>query len=302
MSKFLIFVILFYFIAEVINAESSVKEVDIECHVEYSSPVYHHLTHNTIRCLSERASLVIDSSTTTIRKVIDSEIDNEGETDDEVEDFDNQADTSNIEILHIYQARSIEFMPAGIKTKFPRLKAIIIIDSRLSHLEQNDMKQFGDDLIYADFSTNLISAFRADLFEYNPNMKLINFSENFFTFVEPALFKNLRAMVKLVHLKFKNAGCIYSDYEFITDVLNELEGEDLNCGDINAENENKRLISERQIFFAQANKQITEQNKLNETIRLHQEEEFQLENTTEALKREEFVLAENNSTDNSKQQ
>lgn len=44
-------------------------------------------------------------------------------------------------------AKSVKFVPVGIKKKFTKLASLKIIQSGLIHLEREDMRQFGKDLI-----------------------------------------------------------------------------------------------------------------------------------------------------------
>lgn len=177
-------------LVSVILCIESVEEIVIECpFIEHvADGGYRHYNTSAIKCASPYTSLTVNSPTTKVQRVVASR---HWWLQDEV-------DTRNIDMLHIHQALLVKFMPAGIKLKFPKLSAIIVVSSQLAHLEQNDMKQFGDDLTYADFNENLLTALSGNLFDFNPNLKFINFGFNPLKYIDQSFFGKLKS---LQHLK-----------------------------------------------------------------------------------------------------
>lgn len=78
-------------------------------------------------------------------------------------------DTSNIELVKIEtKGTSVRFVPAGMKKRFPKVMAVEIFDSGLTHLEREDMRQLGDDLQYFGLWHNPLATLPGDLFDFNP--------------------------------------------------------------------------------------------------------------------------------------
>lgn len=153
-----------------------------------------HASMTFFTCFS--SFFVIESSNSVLEKVVHSNGSN--------------VDTSNIECLNIDTGRktAVKFVPARIKMKFPKLTALDISRSGLTHVEKEDMRQFGGDLILVDFFGNSLTALEADVFDYNPNLRIIYLNENSFKFINSALFQNFRKMRNLKSVHFWISTCI----------------------------------------------------------------------------------------------
>lgn len=158
-----------------------------------------------------------------------------------------EMNTKNIKILKIRTGRkSVKFVPAGIKANFPDLNTITIESSGLAHLEREDMRQFGADLGFADFSDNSLTALNGNLFEFNPNLKYIHFSHNPLKHVDATIFQQFKNMEKLSIVHFENSNCINKEsYSPKTFEWNNYQ----TCNDEDAKSENSKITDQRKIFF-----------------------------------------------------
>lgn len=140
----------------------------------------------------------------------------------------------------------MKFMPAGIKKKFTKLDAISVTDSGLTHLEKEDMRQFGDDLIKADFSNNKLTALEGDIFEFNTDLSFIYLRGNPLAFIDPKLFENFKKMEQLVFVYLENSNCINQKS---SQSAGAIEWKNKQCNDEKAKNDNLKRIRERASFF-----------------------------------------------------
>lgn len=155
-------------------------------------------------------------------------------------------DTSDVELLKVEtRVNSMKFLPAGIKKKFPKLTAIEIFQSGLTHLEREDMRQFGDDLMHANFWKNSLTALEGDLFEFNPNLKHISFVENPLKFIDANLFQKIRTLKVVKEVQFGRTKCI--DQGSLNPKREKWNFE--KCNDERAKRENQARIQQREGFF-----------------------------------------------------
>lgn len=156
-------------------------------------------------------------------------------------------DTNNYDTLRIITGnKSVKFLPTGIKKFFPKLIALNTHNCGLTHLERNDMRQFGNDITYAHFGRNLLTALEDDLFKFNPNLMSIYLSENPLKYINPELFYNLKQMARITRVDFENSKCISEKTRSFPD---NFTFDATNCSDQTARNENLRIIGERHEFF-----------------------------------------------------
>lgn len=62
-------------------------------------------------------------------------------------------------------------MPINEKRGFSDLKELKFDFNELEHLDQQEMRQFGADIIFASFWGSKMTAFEGDLFKFNQNLK-----------------------------------------------------------------------------------------------------------------------------------
>lgn len=157
-------------------------------------------------------------------------------------------DTSNIVELKIDSLKkNVKFMPAGIKKKFQSLYSIAITSSGLIHLDRDDMRQFGDDLIILKLRNNSITALQSDLFDFNKKLKEVDLSENPLQFIDPAFFKGFRKMIDLTSVLLVNSGCI--NQVSSSRVPKTFKWNVEKCVDFEAKNFNLRRIKGRAVFL-----------------------------------------------------
>lgn len=156
-----------------------------------------------------------------------------------------EVETSSIKVVEINTGKSsVKFMPAGIKKIFSRMISIDLVNSGLSHLEKDDMRQFGEDLRTANFEGNSLTALEGEIFEFNPNLWDLSFKSNPLKFVDPALFQNVKELKLLTVMRLQESGCT-NQYLKPPPVTWTLEG----CYDHTARAENIERIHERETFF-----------------------------------------------------
>lgn len=181
----------------------------------------------------EASSLVINYPKTLVRDVLHSD--------------GSKFDTRLIWMLRIATGRnSVKFWPADIKKKFPKIVQFEIMRSGLTHLEREDMRQFGDDLIQVNFDGNLLTALEGDVFEFNLNLEYIGLHHNPLKFIDPQFFQNFLKLRKLKWVEIQNSDCI-NQASRAPRIMNWRADK---CSDETAKMKNLNAISERGVFFS----------------------------------------------------
>lgn len=129
----------------------------------------------------------------------------------------------NVKFL-IVQSQVVNFMPKGIATFFPMLEELEISGSKLKSIKQQDLKPFKS-LRKVFFFDNDIEKLDSDLFQFNPEVRVIAFDDNELKFVGKNILKPLR---KLVEASFRGRGnsCIFRFADTpsqISELIAELE-------------------------------------------------------------------------------
>lgn len=104
------------------------------------------------------------------------------------------ANFEEITALNIYGPTLTNFIPSGIKSQFPNLKALQISDCGLFSVNKENLKEFGKALGHLDLSYNLLTSIDGDLFQYNPNMKVISLNDNPIFHIDSEFFTNLKSL------------------------------------------------------------------------------------------------------------
>lgn len=144
------------------------------------------------------------------------------------------------------QDKPVKFMPARINKFFPIISAFVIVESGLTHLEQNDMRQFGDMLKFSNFRKNLLTSLEGDVFEINTNLKYIILSGNPLKHISPKLFKSFENMSHLKKVVMGDSDCINQTVK-TPFKAEEWKGE--KCTDKTLMEKNLNRINERAVFF-----------------------------------------------------
>lgn len=228
MTEKRLFCVLCFLFTQNVSCYNEVQEVDIICSSIF---VKEHASFRFPCCLSD--SLVVTSPATVLAKVLHSN--------------GSEVDTSNIEIWNADTGykNSLKFIPAGIKTKFPKLIAINIARSGLMHMEKEDMRQFGDDLILVDIFSCKLTVIEDDVFKYNSNLKIIYLSGNPFKYISPKFFQNLLKLENVTTVHFWNSNCI----DQVSDSPKTVNWRFTGCDDILEKSTHLEIVSERTDFF-----------------------------------------------------
>lgn len=159
-------------------------------------------------------------------------------------EFEHKISTASIELLYISKAPYFELLPSGIKNSFPKLKAFGVQDSGLIHVDQQDMQQFGSDLVWIRFFKTKITALQGDLFKYNPNLSYVDFSNNSMKYIDPLVFESLKKRVNVVEIDFIHSECVNKTFKRASET--DIETFDWNankCDDTDSEKKNQARIN-----------------------------------------------------------
>lgn len=129
--------------------------------------------------------------------------------------------TDQIRSLYFSKISTMRFIPAGLKKRFPFMKALVIRQSGLLSVDRENMMQFGVDLEYLDLYNNVLSYLDADVLMYNTHLQYIDFRSNPIRQIEPDFFFYLR---NLYDIKIIN---IYTTYSSYIQNFNSLSGHNL---------------------------------------------------------------------------
>jgi hypothetical protein len=103
---------------------------------------------------------------------------------------------SDVEAVYFTNLPQMQFFPANIQTQFPNLKAIYIGSTGLKELTQADLKPFSKlEDFHAQWSQ--LTKIEKNLFEFNPQLKIIWLNDNQITHIEPLTFSNLSKLETL---------------------------------------------------------------------------------------------------------
>lgn len=145
-------------------------------------------------CISNSTDLSVDDLNTRVRNVL--------HQDRSVVAAD------NIEALFIRYAPEMNFLPSGIKENLPDLKALRIDNSELKYIYQENMEQFGSDLLAIQLFNSDLTVLKDNLFKHNPNLRYIDFEESSLKFIDPQLFDSLEQLKDLQEVDMDDCGCI----------------------------------------------------------------------------------------------
>lgn len=86
---------------------------------------------------------------------------------------------------------TVKFIPSGIGSKFINLKTLGIWSCGLLSVKKENLKEFGNWLEEVNISLNKLKSIDTDLFEYNPNLKVIFLNDNPIRYIDE-FFTNLK--------------------------------------------------------------------------------------------------------------
>lgn len=157
-------------------------------------------------------------------------------------------DTKDIQSVKI-SFSECKYMPKHLKRKFPDLKALNFGFNKLKHLDQQDMKQFGSDLILVAFLSNELTALEGDLFKFNPNLKYVYFGINPLKYIDPKLFENFKKMSLLKEVDFSTlfseSTCLDSSFSSDKNDIQTFDWNAERCYDADAERRYRKKLQKK---------------------------------------------------------
>lgn len=127
----------------------------------------------------------------------------------------NKSEVANLPLIEglTFIGVNIKFIPFGIKSKFPNLRALRIYDCGLLIVSKDNLKQFGSSLESLDLYNNNLQSIEGDLLEYNPNLRAIRLNNNPLQYIGPEFFTHLKTMKNLKWLDLEAAKCMSQKYD-----------------------------------------------------------------------------------------
>lgn len=119
--------------------------------------------------------------------------------------------------------------------------------------DREDLRQFSADradLIYASFNNNSLTVLEYDIFEFNRNIRYIDFSGNQIKYIDSTLI-DIDKIEHIESVNFLNSGCINQEF-ILKKSRNLVENEKFNytkCNDKLAYVHNLMTMRERENFF-----------------------------------------------------
>jgi Leucine-rich repeat (LRR) protein len=111
---------------------------------------------------------------------------------------------NEIQSFYVYQSPDFEYFPKGVENYFVNVKVLVVAYTGLKVLTQEDLKPLTKlrDL-YVD--NNQLEVIESDLFEFNTDIEVMNFSNNRIKTVGVNAFAPLKS---IEHLNMQNNDCI----------------------------------------------------------------------------------------------
>lgn len=108
----------------------------------------------------------------------------------------------------------LQFLPNGFDRVFPHLNILNVSNCGLAILSEQNMKQFGEHLVVANFSNNMLTFLAEGLFRFNKFVQHYDFSNNPFLYVENYYVLEVFPAVSFNNnnikddFPFKNVACV----------------------------------------------------------------------------------------------
>lgn len=158
--------------------------------------------------------------------------------------------------FYIRNSPNVQYVPNGLATGFPNIKILVIAYSGLKYLRQKDLMPFRQVTdLYLD--NNELEYFEKDLFERNPNIKIINLERNKIKSVANGAFKPL---IKLEGLNFSGNKCYSGKAEGLSSVKTLTEEIHENCKPADSSEENYETVTVKTNY--EENDEIEEKDEI----------------------------------------
>lgn len=93
--------------------------------------------------------------------------------------------------------QTTNFFPQNIKRFFENVQKVLLYTSNISALSKYDLQWLGSQLTHFWFHGNRVEAIESDLFEFTPNVEVIEFSNSQVKYVGGGAFSNLKRLRQL---------------------------------------------------------------------------------------------------------
>lgn len=117
--------------------------------------------------------------------------------------------TGSIGVIYFRDAPNMHFMPLGVKKSFLKLKGLVINRAGLFHLDQQDMKPFGADLLWIIIEHTQLTALSGDLFSENLNLVYVDFESNPLMYIDSQFFENFKRMRNVKEIDMRSSKDYY---------------------------------------------------------------------------------------------
>lgn len=105
-------------------------------------------------------------------------------------------DYDNIKIFKVEASPLLEFFPSGLEKFFPNLEKLVIRQTGLRELSQDDLKNFPK-LKSLDVSENQLEKLNGSTFQFNEKIEELNLSGNKLTSLGSDFLKHLKNVTKI---------------------------------------------------------------------------------------------------------
>lgn len=120
----------------------------------------------------------------------------------------NDSEDTSIQGLGFQAQSSLKHIPQGLKERFPNLIGLYFDNTPLKMLTEENMEQFGSDLIHFHVTNSLIIYLSRDTFIHNFNLRFLSLFKNPLKFIEPGFFDVILKMDDLLLFDMRECQCI----------------------------------------------------------------------------------------------
>lgn len=121
---------------------------------------------------------------------------------------------------------TLNYLPVNLKVVFPNLNVLSLIRADLKEIFEDDLTQFGEDLIVLEVPDNKLQSLDYDIFKNTPNIENLDLSANKIKYVQDGIFDSLRNLqfFNFVSNPCHSAWAIYGDtHDEIDNLIKTIE-------------------------------------------------------------------------------
>lgn len=120
----------------------------------------------------------------------------------------NDSEDTSIQGLGFQAQSKLNHIPQGLKEQFPNLIGLYFDDAPLKMLTEENMEQFGSDLIHFHVFNSLITYLSRKTFIHNSNLKFLSLENNPLKLIESGFFEVISKMDDLIYFDMRQCQCI----------------------------------------------------------------------------------------------